>query len=305
MIWCGLRYGASPANYALFDFRNANHRERKTFLTHRDNEKLMHLFNEQSRYRELEDKIVFASLMGGQYGRRYLDSSSMSYEAFCDLAKEEKLIYKPVAGGQGRGIQVFSVDETNLQSLYNMLKRAPRGIVETWLQQHPELNRLYPDSVNPLRIQTMMDESGVHIMTGTLTLGNGTKYANASAVRAIFALLDVETGKVITDGCDYDGNYYEVHPLTNEPIRGFQIPNWADVRRCVEQAAKRFPSLRYVGWDVAVTVNGPVIIEGNNDAGYTAYQYYPLTRVHQGIRGLYKHVLSNSHVVDRSAKEKS
>lgn len=253
----------------------------------------MHLYNEQSHYGDLEDKVSFANIMGAQYGRPYLDSSLMSYEAFCNMSEHGKIIYKPVTGGQGKGIQVISTEHCDLASLYESLKRAPRGIVETWLQQHSELNRLYPNSVNPLRIQTLMDDSGVHIMTGTITLRNGTDYANASAVRAIFALLDVETGRVVTDGCNYDGNYYEIHPMTKARIRDFVIPDWQNVRRCVEETAKRFPSLRYVGWDVAITVHGPVIIEGNNDAGYTAYQYYPLTKKHQGIRPLYKNALRN------------
>lgn len=37
-------------------------------------------------------------------------------------------------------------------------------------------------------------------------------------------------------------------------------------------AAKEIPQVAYVGWDVAITPNGPVLIEGNTTPGYRYYQ---------------------------------
>ena len=42
------------------------------------------------------------------------------------------------------------------------------------------------------------------------------------------------------------------------------------------------PQVGYVGWDVAVTEDGPVLIEGNDDPGYTAYQLPALTGSRRG-----------------------
>ena len=41
-------------------------------------------------------------------------------------------------------------------------------------------------------------------------------------------------------------------------------------------AAKRLPQERYIGWDVAFSVNGPVIVEGNQYPGYGILQHYKL-----------------------------
>jgi D-alanine-D-alanine ligase-like ATP-grasp enzyme len=43
-----------------------------------------------------------------------------------------------------------------------------------------------------------------------------------------------------------------------------------------KQAAKKIPEVRYIGWDVAFTENGPVIVEGNEYPGYGLLQFYKL-----------------------------
>ena len=40
----------------------------------------------------------------------------------------------------------------------------------------------------------------------------------------------------------------------------------------VKEAAKKSTHVRYVGWDVAMSINGPVLIEGNQFPGHDIYQ---------------------------------
>lgn len=288
MAFCMVYLGASPSNYYHFDFCNASFKERKSFLTHRLNERLMSKYNRRSDIWRLEDKYEFEKTFECFCKRKCAKNTQLSYNQFVEEFGGKKIIYKPLNGGQGRDILIWQVNKSNESVVYDEIKKLSEGIIEEWILQDERMSFLYSKSVNPIRIQTLRDDNKVHIITATLTIGNGTDIANASAVRAIFALVDVKTGVVYTDGCDYDGNYYLEHPISHAKIKEFQIPFWDEVLNLVESAAMQLQNLGYVGWDVAITKDGPIIVEGNNDAGYLAYQLPLLTKTHKGIKEKYE-----------------
>lgn len=288
MAFCMVYFGASPSNYYHFDFCNASFGERESFLTHRLNEKLMNKYNLKSDVWRVEDKYEFYKAFEQFCKRKCKKNKQLSYDKFLELFNGKKIIYKPLRGGQGRGTLVWQVDNINRNMIYDQIKRLPDGVIEEWIKQDERMALLYSKSVNPIRVQTIRDRNKVYIITATLTIGNGTDIANASAVRAIFALIDVKTGVVYTDGCDYDGNYYTEHPISHIKIKGFKIPFWDEILCMVKTASMQLPNLGYIGWDIAITKEGPVILEANNDAGYQAYQLPILTKAHKGIKNKYK-----------------
>ena len=50
----------------------------------------------------------------------------------------------------------------------------------------------------------------------------------------------------------------------------------------VKEAALLVPEIRYVGWDVAITNDGPCIIEGNEFPSYGLIQNYLLDKDNPG-----------------------
>ena len=288
VLWCGIRYGASPSNYENFDFKHANASQRNTFLTHRRNNFLMKKFNSENEIWKLQNKYEFAKIMGSQYGRLYANSLNVTIEDLQRIIESSRIIYKPIKGGQGIGIEVFEQNQLkDLKELVDILHKLPEGIVEQWIIQDKRMSSLYPDAVNPVRIQSLFTNE-VHIIAATITIANGTKIANASGVKAIFALIDVSTGRVLTDGYDYNCNTFTVHPITGIKIKGFMIPDWDKVVNLIKTCGMKFEYIRHIGWDVAISEHGPVIIEANNDPGYTAYQLPYFTKSHKGIWAKYK-----------------
>lgn len=284
MLWCGLRYGAAPSNYVNFEFHRLTGRERATFVTHRISQWLMRRYNSGGDLNLLRSKLEFPRKFARYYGRDHIPSRECS-NRFLASHVGERVIYKPLDGGQGKGIAVFDV--TDPDALAAELRAMPAGVVETWIRQHPQMQALYPDAINPIRIQTINHGGKPVCLCATITAGRSERFANASC-HAIFALVDVQTSAVTTDGCDYDGNSYLVHPVTGIPLRGFQIPHWQELLRTVTEAAALIPEIGYIGWDVAITEDGVVLIEGNNDPGYSAYQLPRLTGKRTGMLHAYK-----------------
>ena len=59
------------------------------------------------------------------------------------------------------------------------------------------------------------------------------------------------------------GEIFYEHPITKEKILGFQVPMFKEAVEFIKEASAVVPEIAYAGWDVAITPNGPAIIEGN------------------------------------------
>jgi hypothetical protein len=53
------------------------------------------------------------------------------------------------------------------------------------------------------------------------------------------------------------------HPDTGNRIAGVRIPMWAEVLDLLDRGQRSLPLLRTLGWDIAVTGNGPLVVETN------------------------------------------
>lgn len=253
MVWCAIRYSASPANYYYFGFAKLNHAQRETYVTHKMSEQIQKKYNSPKYHIVFYDKMIFSRVFSDFYGRRCLSAETMNFEDFSKFTDAcPKFIYKPLEGGQGEGIQVFdNIPRGGISNVYNTLKNT-HGILEEWIQQHSKMQTLYPQAVNIVRMQTVYAQNKCHFLCATLTAGYEKQIANASA-NSIFALVDVKTGKVFTDGCDYSNHVYINHPETGVRFHGFQIPMWDQVLEMLQKAAARVPQIGYVGWDIAIT----------------------------------------------------
>lgn len=108
----------------------------------------------------------------------------------------------------------------------------------------------------------------------TLRIGNG-KYVDNFNNGGMVVPIEEDRGEIIYPALDKSGHLYDVHPLTGVPIKGFKIPLWDEVIALVERAGQVVPQVGVVGWDVCVTDNGPLLIEGNDYPGHDIYQLPP------------------------------
>jgi hypothetical protein len=193
----------------------------------------------------------------------------------------DRVIVKPVFGGGGRGIHLIADADTDV--LTQLVKIDSRFgnfmsegyLVEEALVQHPEINRINPHTVNSIRIASMLCRDGsVEFLAAMLkTNANDDPMDNFSQGGIVIGI-DLETGRLKREGiCQYPkGRVFEQHPLTRTPFLGFQIPFWEELKAVAARAQMVFHHVKSVGWDIAITPTGPVIIEGNQDWGTNGIQ---------------------------------
>ena len=101
------------------------------------------------------------------------------------------------------------------------------------------------------------------LIAAVLRIGRDGRSIDNLSAGGIAAAVDISSGVVKTIGKTYLDEEFVLHPNTNEPIPGFKIPRWNECIRYVENAVKLCPGIPCVGWDIAVTDEGPTIVEVN------------------------------------------
>ena len=87
------------------------------------------------------------------------------------------------------------------------------------------------------------------------------------------ARVNLDTGVIDTVAADKQGHEYARHPLTDAAITGFRLPYFEEAKAMCLEAMRVIPQVRFVAWDVAITPQGPTLIEGNSFPSHAVPQF--------------------------------
>lgn len=212
-----------------------------------------------------------------------LDTSSMSKSDFVDFCEGlDSFFYKPEDGDSGVGIRKFYIRNYEISELYETIKNFKSGVLEETIVQHSVMNTLNPDAVSTIRFMVFKHKTGgSSILFSTLrtSITKGAIVDNAGA-GGCFASIDVTKGEICKNAyseCVAFKSFtkeikpligkegIEKHPLTGTKFVGFKIPYYEESKKMVLELANSidFYGRRLLGFDVAITENGPVIVEVN------------------------------------------
>ena len=284
MIKCGFKYQAGYYDYLEFEFYLLNDKQRSTYLTRGKNNEIIRKYNNKEKAYQFDDKQVFNKMFKQFLGRDYinLDNNLEEFKQF--LKNKKEIIVKPLDGEGGKGVEKIKVN-SDIEKLYQKLIDNNQTLVEEVIKQHKQMNKLYDKSVNTLRMFTFVKDGKAYFLQAILKIGNGGVIDNFSS-GGMYTFVD-NNGVVLAPAIDQDDNYFEKHPLTNEKIVGFKVPLFNEAVELVRKAALIVPDMAYVGWDVAIGEDKPILVEGNWFPG--VFQMKPSFKENKdGILTLYK-----------------
>lgn len=296
IIYCGFKYGAGYKDYELFNFYDRTAAQRATYIVRTTNNLVIAHCNDKNYYHCLNDKIEFNQIYSEFLKRDWLDMRTASKEEFLRFAEgKTAAIVKPIDACCGIGVEKITFDgELTLDEIYDTLKNtAGADLLEDYVVQHHIMSELYPHSVNTCRIVTLLKNNEVHVLFAVIRIGNNGKVVDNMHNGGMSAPIDVATGTVTCPACDSKGNTYEVHPMTSCPIKGFTVPYWKEAVELCKKASLVTPQIRYCGWDVAITEEGPLFIESNHMPSYDLSQCPAHTPDKIGLLPKYKEFLSD------------
>lgn len=185
-----------------------------------------------------------------------------------------KIVLKLYNGKCGKQVLIKDNSDFREQDLIAFMKNQDYDLAEEFIEQHPALQEMSPSAVNTVRIFTQLDAEDKVVILGCRWRISVDRPVDNLAAGNIAAPVDTESGVVTGPAVygDIDKPSEEFHPVTGVKIQGFQIPYWKETIEMIKAASKLHPQNRSIGWDVAITPEGPDLIEGNHDWCKLVYQ---------------------------------
>ena len=276
-------YGVNVNEEFYLHFTDMKHETKLSYLTYRNRFLYYHHLNNKQDEHILNDKYESYLTLKDFYQREVilLDGED-DYPQFEDFVRNHaSFVVKPLSMAWGQGVhKVNTSDYKDTRTLFNVLIKEglelgntgqPSALVlEEIINQHEEMSRLHPWSVNGVRCTTIRVKDKVHIFHPHLKLGAYKHFVTSSTSGTLDACIDPETGIVITLGKTKRGESFRYHPTTGVEIPGFRIPEWNALIDTATKLSDALPQIRYVGWDLVLTNNGWVAMEGNFTGNFTS-----------------------------------
>ncbi|GAA1654530.1 sugar-transfer associated ATP-grasp domain-containing protein [Microbacterium flavum] len=268
MLWSAARHRVGFNDYIEFDFAILSRAERATWVTSPLALELSTRYDDPSQVHRFQDKIAFNKDFDRFLRREWIDlqtADAAELEAFA--RRHPVFIAKVPVSKSGAGVRRYrSEDVADWAAFHADLVEKGEVLIEDQIVQHPDLEAIAPGTANTTRVTTFVTDDGrVEIINMAQKFGRG-QVSDQASFGGFYTALH-EDGRAMGMGYNTSGALFETHPETGYRIADFRLPMLDEVTELITQVALVIPEVRYVGWDIVVTADGPVLVEGNWGAG--------------------------------------
>jgi hypothetical protein len=175
------------------------------------------------------------------------------------------IIKKSCFSSGGKGVFFWSESESE-KVLLEFLKEDDIVIQEV-IDQHENVAKIHPSSVNTIRIMTLLFNNKVHILSSVFRMGcNNSKVDNASSGGIVAGILN--DGRLKNYAYNTKAVRFDRHPQGGV-FQDVIIPGFKECIEMVTKLAPRFCSFsKLISWDLAIEKDGsPILIEANLSFG--------------------------------------
>ena len=181
------------------------------------------------------------------------------------------LFMKPVMGSAGRAAVMI---ESGTDGIFARTGsgRIPladfaldeRSLLQDVVVSHPAVAELAPGALSTIRMLTLMSRDGESLLAGaSMRFGIGSSLVDNWSAGGVAAGIDSGTGRAAAIAYAKSGRGIASHPDSGRDFASFTVPLWSEARDLALRTQSAFPWYRMLGVDVAVSAEGPVVIEIN------------------------------------------
>ena len=299
LILYKIKTGHGIDMYQLYSLDKKNISDWVSFIGKREMSQALHKVNNQASFYLLDDKVEFyikckqnclsaVNVLYTIHANRNYDglkniSSYRDLECTLMSSDSEEFVIKPVKGSYGddiysikRNKNIFiDLKSGKYISLYDVYKAIvdfnKPFMVQNLVCPHHKLQSIMPyPACGIFRLvsyYSFNNECKLLYMFVTIPV-KGQIISNFKHGQTGNLLLgvDMDTGSM-TYAYGFNMNNviakFKNHPDSHVPFESVEIPYWDEMHSLVLNASFLFKETRFVGWDIAITNDGPILLEGN------------------------------------------
>lgn len=267
MLFCFIAYGFSADEFLIYSLLDKSERERNEYVSDRDLMIMVYKLNDSVEIETFNNKAKTYSVFKEFYKRDAVGiKMSADFPKFKDFIESRKeVVIKPVGEAMGRGIELVSTERIRLaaQGFFEDLISHGEYLIEEKVVQNSAMSEFNESTVNTIRIITFNIGHEIIIPYCFLKAGRKGSFVDNGGAGGILVGADIKTGVTNTDGIDENGHAYVNHPDSGKRFKGFQLPDYNSAIILCKKMSSMVSKIRYIGWDLAYTNNGWIVIEGN------------------------------------------
>lgn len=280
-------------DYLNYKFYEKSFKERKKYAT----------IGYQNKFYKLAASCDYADFFSNKVNfnknfNKFVKRKCLSYEDGFEkiqkfLETHDSFVRKPISGLGGASVEkIKTIKIKDQKEFYENLKK-DNCLIEELVIQNKEWSKLNPDSLNTLRIVTKCVKGNADIMFAVARIGSGESIVDNFHQGGVGVKVNTESGTLEGMTIDKAGHIDTKTTKTKLKVDGFKIPYWEEIVEMVKEAAKVNDNVNIVGWDVGISENGPVIIEGNRGPGMDLIQVLYKRGIKADLEALKKEILES------------
>lgn len=288
-------FGSMYTEYEALDFINRSYKNRSSFVTKFWLARILKKYNLPSKRHYFSEKRDFNEAFSSYICRDTINLlKAKNNDLVSFLKNKDKIVIKKSDGASGKQVFVKSISGMTMDEKIQLIKESGCDVIEEYVTNADAIYKLNPTSLNTIRIVTVHDENSCNYVCACLRIGaTGFEVDNVSC-GGTSADIDLETGRIRTLFFCNKYKRNEMSQVGRNEI-GLEIPFWHETLEMISSASKVIKGIHIVGWDVAITPKGPVLIEGNDAFGTTVMQFYKKPN-EKGLKRRFKECLSKISV---------
>ena len=267
MRFCRFAYGFQPDEYLCYRLEGKDKAAKRAYVSDIDRYRYVTRMNDLVNFVDFMDKGRTYAKFRDYYRREAISISRPEHlERFRQfVARHPVFVKKQVWLSKGDSVQLVDIAKAgkSVEALFNEMIAQGKHIIEERIVQSEAMARLNVSSVNTVRCITLYTKSGVVVPYTFLKVGRGGSFVDNGGKGGLLVGIEVDTGILRTDGFDEYLMRYPAHPESHLTFKGYQLPQWDQMLAICKEMSAKEPNVRYIGWDMAHTPDGWVVVEGN------------------------------------------